>query len=429
MSGRAEAGTSGDGRVALGWGALAAFGACLMLWARSWPVTINDFGTEASAALVALIHGHLSRFAQLAPAYGGSLELRAPAALIASLGGGGGELAIYRASALPCLLAAAGLAGWLIARARTRGAGIIACVCLVGICAANPITYEALRYGHPEELLGGVLCVAAVLCASRDRPVSAGLLLGLAVANKEWALVAAGPVFVALPSRRLCSASVAAATATVLLLPMMLGAPDAVANAPGLLATQTGDVFHPFQVWWFLGHPVRGLAASAGLGSNGARTVPGWLDGRAHMLIVAVALPLTLLYRRRAPAALRSTTSPLLLLALLLLLRCVLDPWDAVYYPLPFILALVSWESLSRHRPPFLSIAATAATWVLFVVLPRDVGLGVQAIACLGLALPAVAALAVALYGHRAPDRVLSPGDSDARPATHSLLRGASPTC
>ena len=66
----------------------------------------------------------------------------------------------------------------------------VAALCL---CALNPLTLHALEFGHPEELLGAVLCVWAVLLAQRGRAVSAGIVLGLAIANKEWALVASAP--------------------------------------------------------------------------------------------------------------------------------------------------------------------------------------------------------------------------------------------
>jgi hypothetical protein len=66
--------------------------------------------------------------------------------------------------------------------------------------------------GHPEELLGAVLCIAAVLVAMRGRAVWAGVLLGLAIANKEWGLVAVGPVLLALPRERACGAVACAVT-------------------------------------------------------------------------------------------------------------------------------------------------------------------------------------------------------------------------
>jgi len=128
---------------------------------------------------------------------------------------------------------------------------------------------------------------------------------------------------------------------------------------------------------------------------QGSRLTPGWLDGRAHMLVVGVSVPLTLLYHRSR----RVPGSPLLLLALVLLLRCTIDPWDSVYYPLPFILALAAWEVVSgAGRAPIRAIAATIVTWAVFVVSPKHVGVDLQAIASLAVALPAVAVMARALY-------------------------------
>lgn len=384
-----------SGRLRRWWGLFAVAGSIAMTWAHKWPVSVNDFKVEASQPLGELLQGHFSRFLDLAPAYGGSLELRAPFALIASLSGSG-ALAIFRATALPCLLAAAGLGIWLVAQMRKRGSGNVAQACVLVLCVANPIIYEALSYGHPEEVLGAALSVGAVLCAMADRPVWAGLLLGLAVGNKEWALVAVGPVLVALPSGHLKAAAIAAATASLMVVPIVLASPGGVAGSTGRLATQTGSTFYPFQVWWFLGHPFHWIPAMAATIPEGSRLGPAWLSGRAHLMIVGIAVPLSLLYHR----ARRPTRSPLLLLALVLMLRCILDPWDLVYYVLPFILAIVAWESVSRsQRGPVWSVAATIATWILFMVLPRHVSVDVQAIVCLVVALPVALLLARALYG------------------------------
>ena len=125
---------------------------------------------------------------------------------------------------------------------------------------ANPLTLRALELGHPEELLGGALCVAAVLLAARERPLWAGLALGLAIANKEWALLAVGPVLLALAPRPgawqwrrvilclLCAGAVAA----MVLAPLALVAPSGFA-APRGAATPQQEVFLPWQVWWFFG--------------------------------------------------------------------------------------------------------------------------------------------------------------------------------
>ena len=89
----------------------------------------------------------------------------------------------------------------------------------------------------------------------------------------------------------------------------------------------------------------------------------------SHPLIIAVSLPLTALAWGRGR---RGQSDALLLLALLLLLRCVLDTWDTVYYPIPFVLALLAWESLGeRRRPAVLALSSTVLAWVSFHVAAR----------------------------------------------------------
>jgi len=177
---------AGAASFAMGWLGLSGF-----LW--------SDYETEAEPAFDALTHGHVLEFLRLAPAYGGSLVERAPFALVPELWGGG-HLAVYRMVAVPCLLAGAAFGVWLCAHMRAAGAPALWRALAVGVCVVNPMTLQALEMGHPEELLGACMCVAAVLLALRGRALLAGILLGLAIANKEWALLAAGPVLLALPS-------------------------------------------------------------------------------------------------------------------------------------------------------------------------------------------------------------------------------------
>src|SRR5271155_969538 len=180
---------------------LAAAATATMAWLGLYGFAWSDYETEVRPSFDALTHGHVLEFLRLAPAYGGSLVERAPFALLPGLWGGG-QLAVYRMVALPCLVAAAVLGVWLCAQMRSRpDSSTLARAVALGVCVANPLTLRALELGHPEELLGGALCVAAVLLAARERPLWAGLALGLAIANKEWALLAVGPVLFALPSR------------------------------------------------------------------------------------------------------------------------------------------------------------------------------------------------------------------------------------
>ncbi len=409
-------------RQALRENALCAFaamtGCATIAWLGLYGFAWNDYELEAQPSFEALEHGHLLEFLKLAPAYGGSLVERAPFALLPGLWGGG-QLAVYRMVALPCLLAAVVLAVWLCARMRAAGHSTLSRAVALGVCAANPLTLLALEYGHPEEILGGCLCVAAVIVAGRPslgrrHGLWAGVLLGLAIANKPWALLAVGPVLLALvtssgawPWRRamICLASTAAVAALVL-------APLTIVSRGGIETSALGvppqEIFQPWQLWWLLGssnhvHAAQGGAArsvpaDAPLSTRPEwRLSPAWLSGVAHPLIVLLALPLTLLawLRRR-----RVENVSLRLLALLLLLRCVLDPWDISYYMLPFALALLAWEvSAHRSRPPVLALAITTLAWISFQWLPAHVSPDVQSTFFLAWSLPLAGALAARLFG------------------------------
>jgi hypothetical protein len=77
----------------------------------------------------------------------------------------------------------------------------------------------------------------------------------------------------------------------------------------------------------------------------------------------------------------------------------MLDPWNFVYYELPFILALLSWEALRRpERPPVLALGATAATWFTFMELPQWASPDMQFFVFVSWTLPLAAWLAREVY-------------------------------
>jgi hypothetical protein len=386
--------------------ALAAIACCAVVgWLGLTTFVWGDYETEALPAFTALVHGHLAEFLRLAPAYGGSLVERAPFALAPSLWGGG-QLAVYRAVALPCLLACALLAVVLVAHMRRAGNPLPARALALLICAANPLALKALELGHPEELLGACLCVAAVLLAARGRSLWAGLALGLAIANKEWALLAAGPVLLALaPGRRIACAACALAVSAAVLAPLLLASSGGFAAATRASATPPSVIFHPWQLFWFFGHP----AGAASPAEPHAQIGPAWASAISHPAILAagVLIGLALWWRQGRPSPL-GLRPALLALALLLLLRCALDTWDTGYYALPMLLALLAWEVTGPpRRVHLLAAAVTALASLTFLWLPNHASGNLQAAVFLAWSLPLAALLAQRLF---VPGAELAPG-------------------
>jgi hypothetical protein len=284
-----------------------------------------------------------------------SLMVRAPLAALV----GSNSLWAYRIGALACLLAVVALGGILQRRSTPRIAAVAATLLIL-----NPVSLDALRLGHPEERLCSALCVMALLFAGR-RPVVAGILLGSALATKQWALIAIAPVLLAAPrERRVSLALVAGGFAALVMLPLLIADPHAFISALNRPAFGLGEM-RSGNIWGFIAiqHPVP-------LG-DGQETfsylVPTWLQHLAHPLVAALTIGLGL-------AALRSRRAidPLALLALLMLVRCVLDPWDHAYYHAPFLAALIAWEVVEARRVPWVS--AVGAAW-LGIVFKLDVPL------------------------------------------------------
>jgi len=377
-------------------GALALTGLAMLAWLGLYGFGWNDYDDEARSAVDALIRGDLETFAALSPAYGGSLVLRAPFALVPSLWGGG-ELAVYRSLAVPCLAAAGALALVLACRMRASGQPAIAWVTVVALLTANPIALRALEIGHPEELLVASLCVGAVMAAAARRPTLAALLVGTAAAGKPWAVLAVPVVLALAEGRRMRVLLVTAAAAGAVTAPVVALDHERFAQA-AQATTQTSQIFQPWQAWWFLGRPGEVVRGIDGEVKPGYRAAPAWLSRVSRPLIVLVAAALALAWWRR-PRERR--IDALALLALVFLLRCLLDPWDAVYYAIPAIFALAAWEGLANRQPPVLALGATVLTWITFQELPGRVDPDLQSLAYLAWSIPLAAWVALRVFGPR----------------------------
>lgn len=318
----------------------------------------NDWYKEAWPAYRLLIHGHVLGFLHRSPAYVGSLILRAPFALLASVFGASARTA-YIVCALPCLLAPGALAGYLAVQRTWRprsGSSRRAHDNLrpVDLFMVTPCAVVALNGGHPEDILVAVLCVFAVLLAQRGSGKSAAFLLGIAVINKSWAAVIVPFVFAVVPpGRRLSSFVTFVLTAGIVLVPLTAIRATSSGGAGSALGDQTTGIFLLPQLLWWLG-----------------RT--SWFVREAHVLLVVVDWLVTgawwwlRVQRRPRPPRLDEI---LLALGLLFFLRAALDPWDNIYYLTPFLLTIFVYED----PPGFPKLSWLYAILIVVIVPPAGV--------------------------------------------------------
>lgn len=210
-----------------------------------------------------------------------------------------------------------------------------------------------------------------MIAAGRRRWLVAGLMLGAALATKQWAALAILPALIAAPAgTRVRLALTCAALAAALTVPMLAADPDRFRSAQDAVSVASSytNTVTATNVWWPL------ASASTGEGTDGfgqPTTITQYsLPDRAgrimHLGVIAVALLLCLLYARRRG---RGNPEDLLeLVALLLLLRCMLDPLTFSYHHAPFLVALIAFEAL-RRRVPVLSACSIAALLLLNEVI------------------------------------------------------------
>ena len=320
----------------------------------------HDYGPEAWPADERLIKGDFRGFLEASPGYLGWMLLKAPLAYAAGAFGGADQ-AVYRAGAILPLLALAILAAHLAGEASRRVESRYGTWLVLGLVGASPIAYQAYFFGHPEDVLAAALCVGGLLAALSGRPVAAGAMLGVAMLAKQWAVLAVLPALLTLPRGRVQLVVVAGAILGLVHGAVFLFTPETAVRL-NKASTTSAYYFHRESVWWFFGDPATAEFKKA---MHGTRMTPEWLAPWPKPLIVLSALPLSALWRRRRAGG-APVTDALLLLSLLLLLRCVLDPWNLIYYHLPLVLSLTAWEVIGCRRLPVLALAVTGLAWLNF---------------------------------------------------------------
>jgi glycosyl transferase family 87 len=358
---------------------------------------------DAQPAIVALADGKLHDFFANQPPMGSfSLVVRAPFAA-ASEALGGHDLAVYRAGVFACLLGLGLLAVWtMFAMARLRrprGASLLVAAAVV----VNPLTFQALKFGHPEELLGAALCTCGVLAAARGRSLLSAALLGCAIATKQWALLAVPVALVAAPRGRVRLSAATAGVAGLFTVPMILADPSRfwLAQKSVGIATTFQNTVTASNIWFPF---ARGVTAPThtphGTEVTTQYSLSHALGHLTHPLVALLALAAVgaFAYRRRGAAG----DEALQLLALVFLIRCVFDPLTYSYHHAPFLVALIVYEGL-RRRVPAMAGYAIAALLLMTYVVARSHDPALINAFYLGWSLPLLAGLAVATL---APARV-----------------------
>jgi hypothetical protein len=318
-------------------------------------------GDNAAPAVNALVHGSFSGFAAHQPLMGPlSLLLRAPFVAVGDLFSVGG-LVSYQLGVLACLLPVAVFAGWLLLTCgavrlpdRSPSVGWIAGWLAASVLLIGHATQAAIQAGHPEEPLTAVLATVAVIAAIRGQPTVAGVTLGLAVATKEWALIAVAPVLVALAADRWKAIGFALAVALALTAPPAIANPKALLHSGAMLADRR--LVNPLSLWWPLGQPLDVLGAT----SRTSRQLPPGLNRLVLAELLLVGGIIVGALSRFTGSDRLKVRDPLALLALLGLIRFVGDPLPQQYYLEALLVPLAAWEVLVAGRLPLVRTTATA---------------------------------------------------------------------
>lgn len=379
----------------LGDAALVAVALVLSIRAAFSATKLGDYPGDAGPALAALLHGNLHAFGHARPEMGDlSLFVRAPFAALAYLGDPT-VLNIYRWGSLPCIASVAVLGLWLAKIARSRGMGPLGQLMIVVLSVFNPLTSTAIAMGHPEELLTASLCIGTLVAACEQRPVLTVVLLGLALACKQWSVIAIPPILLALERGRVRALVGALMVAALVTLPEFASSPATYLSNQLSLASHHRSESSALSWWWPLAPNVTRYVLIGGAKVPVTlHRLPLQLVGSLHALIITLDAAIAAIVARVRGLPLRPNDA-FALMAVAFLLRCALDTQTMPYYHAPLFLDLLAWDAFTAGRLPLRALGGALLSWVLFErltpgligVAPLSILYGVSAAIVLALLL------------------------------------------
>jgi hypothetical protein len=215
---------------------------------------------------------------------------------------------------------------------------------LIAVACSPPVFMCLQNLFHPQDLLAMGLLLLGVSCAQRDAWLWAGVLMGLAFASQQFALLAAALLFVVVPAkRRLVYSLSAVATIGVIVVPLV-----ALSSGRALRVALTGSAGG--------GALVTSIPWELHLTGSTANDV-------LRALPVIAVLGLTLWARRRLSNAVMEPVVLISLLATALATRLVFEGGLYGYY---FMASAVSIILLDFVRRTF---RVEVILWLAFVAL------------------------------------------------------------
>lgn len=224
-----------------------------------------------------------------------------------------------------------------------------------GLVAWNPMSLNAVAWGHPEEVLMAGLLACGVVLLARGRWLSGAVAVGLAVATKQPALLVVPALFFMVPvGRRLKATAVGAAAAAVVTVPFIVTSLGAFVSQ-NHSATQTSASYQPLspQSLWY---PSGTLLEEA--------------SAYSHLIIAVAVIAVTLLVAWRHQWQLPAEAGAALVVVVMGI-RCWGDSYNIAYYTTALVVAIASLEivrgsSASLWRAfPWWSLGAAVAFWQL----------------------------------------------------------------
>lgn len=311
-------------------------------------------GTVVIRAPFAALAGISHDLVALPPRYHGDPPLSLPPPVYAS------QRTLYRYGLFPCLVALVAMAAAGASVLDRFGRPWTVQLLVAALMLALPVWKGGISYGHPDEFLTAGLTIGAVLAAGTGRWKLAASLLGVALASKQWALLALPATVLAAPRQaRVRTAVLSVGLYAAIMSVMAIGNPDRFMDAMTAPSLGSHNYVDALSVWFPIA-PHHDVTVFDGVKDVTIphRHLSHRFESALHpaMVVVAWLLSLAFALRRRD----WNLAQVFQLLALIFLVRCMFQTGDKNYYHAAFIASLALYEGLAG-RMPILTLVVTAA--------------------------------------------------------------------